>query len=145
MPEVSRSVIVGHSPEQMFALVDAVEDYPQFLPWCAAATVIHRDETATRATLRVNYHGIKQSFTTENAKRAPEEMLIRLVEGPFRSFEGAWRFTALGEHGCKIEFRLKYEFSSRLLQKLIGPVFDYIANNLLEAFVKHAGLKFGDR
>ena len=101
--------------------------------------MIHRDETATRATLQINYHGIRQSFTTENAKRAREEMLIRLVEGPFRSFEGAWRFTALGERGCRIEFRLKYEFSSRVLQKLIGPVFDYIANGLLEAFVKRAG------
>ena len=139
MPEVRRSVIVGHSPEQMFALVDAVENYPQFLPWCAAVTVIRRDEAATRATLQINYHGIKQSFTTENAKRAPEEMLIKLVEGPFRSLEGAWRFTALGERGCKIEFRLTYEFSGRLLEKLIGPVFDYIANSLLEAFVKRAG------
>ena len=136
MPEVNRSVIVAHSPRQMFALIDAVEDYPQFLPWCAAATVIHRDATVTRATLQIKYHGIKQSFTTENAKRAPEEMQIKLVEGPFRSFEGAWRFTALGERGCKIEFRLRYEFSSKLLQKLIGPVFDYIANTLLEAFVK---------
>jgi len=136
VPEVNRSVIVAHSPRQMFALIDAVEDYPQFLPWCAAATVIHRDATVTRATLQIKYHGIKQSFTTENAKRAPEEMQIKLVEGPFRSFEGAWRFTALGERGCKIEFRLRYEFSSKLLQKLIGPVFDYIANTLLEAFVK---------
>ena len=138
MPEVNRSVIVAHSPQQMFALIDAVEEYPQFLPWCAAATVIHRDATVTRATLQISYHGIKQSFTTQNTKRVPEEMQIKLVEGPFRTLEGAWRFTALGERGCKIEFRLRYEFSSRLLQKLIGPVFDYIANNLLEAFVKRA-------
>jgi len=138
MPEVTRSVLVAHSPAQMFALIDAVEDYPKFLPWCGATKVLHRDETATRATVEINYHGIRQSFTTENAKRPPQEMLIRLVEGPFRKLEGEWRFTALGEQGCKIEFRLSYEFSGRLLEKLIGPVFNYIANSLVEAFVKRA-------
>lgn len=138
MPEVTRSVLVAHSPAQMFALIDAVEDYPKFLPWCGATEVLHRDQTTTRATVEINYHGIRQSFTTENAKRPPQEMLIRLVEGPFRKLEGEWRFTALGDQGCKIEFRLSYEFSGRLLEKLIGPVFNYIANSLVEAFVKRA-------
>src|SRR5687768_11383488 len=116
VPEVVRSVIVGRSPAEMFALVDAVEDYPQFLPWCGAATVLHRDETVTRATLRIDYHGIRQSFTTENLKRPPEEMAIHLVEGPFRRLEGAWRFAALGGQGCKIELRLTYEFKGRVLE-----------------------------
>jgi ribosome-associated toxin RatA of RatAB toxin-antitoxin module len=138
MPDVTRSVLVGHSCAEMFALIDAVEAYPEFLPWCGAATVTHRDAARTRATIEINYHGIRQSFTTENAKRPPEEMQIRLVEGPFRRLEGAWRFTALGDRGCKIEFRLSYEFSSRLLGRMIGPVFGYIANTLVDAFVKRA-------
>src|SRR5262245_15564051 len=118
----------------MFALIDAVERYPEFLPWYSATKVNHRDETTTRATLNINYHGIKQSFTTENEKRPPQEMRIRLVEGPFRTLEGEWRLTALGEQGCKVEFRLSYEFSGRVLAKLIGPVFDYIASTLVDAF-----------
>ena len=122
----------------MFALVDAVEAYPEFLPWCGATRVLHRDEGTTRATIQINYHGIRQSFTTENAKRPPEEMQIRLVEGPFRRLEGAWRFTALGDRGCRIDFRLSYDFSSRLLERLIGPVFNYIAGTLVDAFVKRA-------
>jgi ribosome-associated toxin RatA of RatAB toxin-antitoxin module len=138
MAEVSRSVIVGHTPAEMFALVDAVEAYPEFLPWCGGARVIHRDDAVTRATLEIAYRGIRQSFTTENAKRAPEEMRIRLVEGPFRRLDGLWRFAALGAGGCKIEFRLTYEFSSKLLEKAIGPVFGYIAGSLVEAFVKRA-------
>jgi len=138
VPEVARSVLVEHPPGKMFALADAVEDYREFLPWCGATTVIHRDESKTRATIEINYHGIRQSFTTENAKRAPEEMLVRLVEGPFRRLEGVWRFTALGERGCKVEFRLSYEFSGKLLEKVIGPVFNYIASTLLDAFVKRA-------
>lgn len=138
MPEVNRSVLVGHTPEQMFALVDAVERYPEFLPWCGGASVSFRDETRTRATINISYRGIKQRFTTENTKRAPAEMQIHLVEGPFRELDGQWRFTALGERGCKVEFRLRYEFSSRLLGKLLGPVFGVIADSLVDAFVKRA-------
>lgn len=122
----------------MYALVDAVEDYPRFLPWCGGATVIHRDARVTRATVLINYHGIRQSFTTENAKREPEEMLIRLVEGPFRALDGTWRFAALGERGCKVELKLHYEFSSRILERLVGPVFNRIANTLVDAFARRA-------
>ena len=143
MPEVNRSVLVSHTPEQMFALVDAVERYPEFLPWCGGASVSFRDETRTRATVNISYRGVKRSFTTENTKRAPAEMVMRLVEGPFRDLDGEWRFTALGERGCKVEFRLRYEFSSRLLAKLLGPIFDYIANSLVEAFVKRGDQLYG--
>ena len=143
MPEVQRSVLVNHTPEQMFDLVDDVERYPEFLPWCGGASVSARDLVRTRATIQINYRGIRQSFTTENTKRPPGEMTIRLVEGPFRELDGQWRFTALGEHGCKIEFRLQYEFSSRLLAKLLGPVFSFIANSFVEAFVKRAERLYG--
>ena len=143
MPEVNRSVLVNHTPEQMFALVDAVERYPEFLPWCGGASVSFRDDTRTRATIRISYRGVRQSFTTENTKRAPAEMVMQLVEGPFRKLDGQWRFTALGERGCKVEFRLRYEFSSRVLAKLLGPVFDFIANSLVEAFVKRAEQLYG--
>lgn len=138
MPEVKRSVLVAHPAARMFDLVDAVESYPEFLPWCSGATVQHRDEARTRATLVIHYHGIRHSFTTENLKRPPHEMWIRLVDGPFRSLDGRWCFVALGEDGCRVEFRLHYEFSSRLLEKLVGPVFHYIANTLVEAFVRQA-------
>ena len=101
MREVNRSVLVEFTPGQMFSLVDAVEDYPGFLPWCGGTTLHHRDPEITRATIKINYHGLRQSFTTENVKRAPREMLIKLVEGPFRSLDGSWRFGDLGGRGCK--------------------------------------------
>ena len=122
----------------MFALVDAVEAYPQFLPWCSGTDVIHRDEERTRATLHVNYHGAKQSFTTDNAKEPPRHMRVRLVQGPFRVLDGEWRFNPLAENACKVEFRLHYEFSNRILEMLVGPVFSYIANTMVDAFVKRA-------
>lgn len=143
MPEVARSVLVGYTPEQMFALVDAVEDYPDFLPWCGGTTLIHRDESILRARIQIDYHGIKQSWTTENPKRAPEEMLIHLVEGPFRSFDGRWRFTRLARSGCKVELSLRYEFSSRVLEKIVGPVFNHIADTLVDAFARRAEQVYG--
>ena len=143
MAVVEKSVLVGYSAQQMFALVDAVEAYPQFLPWCSRADLIHRDETRTRATLHINYHGAKQSFTTENAKEAPHKMTVRLVEGPFDVLDGEWRFNALAEHACRIDFRLHYEFSSRILEMLVGPVFSYIANTMVDAFVKRAENLYG--
>lgn len=138
MAEVTRSVLVERTREQMYALVDAVEEYPRFLPWCGGTQVLRRDAEVTRATIVIHYHGIRQSFTTENTKREPEEMRIRLVEGPFRVLDGTWRFTALGEKACKVELRLHYEFSSRILEKLVGPVFNHIANTLVDAFAKRA-------
>lgn len=143
MPEVNRSVLVNHKPEQMFALVDDVERYPEFLPWCGGARVSFRDDARTRATIEIRYRGIKQGFTTENTKRPPSEMDIQLVEGPFRELDGQWRFTALGEGACKVEFRLRYEFSNRLLARLLGPVFEFIANSFVEAFVKRAERIYG--
>ena len=143
MPEVSRSVLVEYSPEQMFALVDRVEDYPGFLPWCGGVTLLHRDAEVTRASILINYHGLRQSFTTENTKRAPAEMRISLVEGPFRRLDGSWRFTGLAARGSKVELSMSYEYSSRILEKLVGPVFNHIAGTLVEAFVKRAGQVYG--
>jgi ribosome-associated toxin RatA of RatAB toxin-antitoxin module len=138
MPEVAKSVLVPYTPEQMFMLVDDVQRYPEFLPWCSNVDVAMRDEHLTRATLHINYRGIKQQFTTANAKEAPQTMHMRLVDGPFRSLDGAWRFNELNGRGCKIEFNLRYEFSSRVLAALVGPVFSYIADTMVEAFVKRA-------
>jgi ribosome-associated toxin RatA of RatAB toxin-antitoxin module len=143
MAEVRRSVLVEYSREQMYALVDAVEDYPKFLPWCGGATVLHRDSSVTRATIMINYHGIRQSFTTENAKLEPAEMRIRLVEGPFRTLDGTWRFTALADRGSKVELGLHYEFSGRVLEKLVGPVFNHIADTLVDSFAKRAVQVYG--
>jgi ribosome-associated toxin RatA of RatAB toxin-antitoxin module len=138
MPEIIKTVLVEHTPDDMFALVDAVERYPEFLPWCGGASVSHRDGVTTRATILINYRGIRQSFTTENAKSPPQAISVRLVEGPFKTLDGDWRFMPLQGRGCKIEFRLHYEFSSRILERLVGPVFHYIANTMVDAFVRRA-------
>jgi ribosome-associated toxin RatA of RatAB toxin-antitoxin module len=145
MALVEKSVLIGQSAERMFELVDRCEDYPLFLPWCSAADLKFRDSGRTVATLHINYHSVKSSFTTENDKEHPRSMLIRLVDGPFRRLEGSWSFRALAADACKIEFRLHYEFSSKVFEKVIGPVFSHIANTFVDAFVRRAGQVFGER
>jgi len=145
VPEVVKSVLVPYAAELMFRLVDGVERYPEFLPWCSGVDVLLKDECSTRATLHINYRGIKQTFTTENTKEPPCLMTMQLVNGPFRSLDGNWRFSDLGGRGCKIEFRLCYEFSNRMLAALVGPVFGYIADTMVDAFVKRAERIYGVR
>ncbi len=138
MAMVSKTALVPYTAEQMFGLTDAVEHYPEFLPWCGGATIIFRDTAVTRATIIINYRGIRQSFSTENRKTPPELMTLTLIDGPFRKLDGEWMFTPLGRDGCRIDFKLQYEFSSMLLEKLIGPVFGYIADTLVDAFISRA-------
>ncbi len=143
MPEVNKSVLVGYSASQIFNLVDAVEKYPEFLPWCSGAEVLFRDDKVLRAAIHIAYRGIKQSFTTENKKCEPHAMTMDLLEGPFRALHGKWRFSDLGGVGCKIEFNLCYEFANGLLEKLVGPAFGYIAGSLVDAFVRRAQVVYG--
>ena len=135
---VRKSVLIERSSQQMFDLVDRVEDYPQFLPWCSLTRCIFRDDTRTIATLHINYRSVKSHFTTENNKESPFSMNITLVDGPFRRLDGVWHFKPLAAHACKIEFQLSYEFSSKMFEKVIGPVFSQIANTFVDAFVKRA-------
>lgn len=138
MAVVEKSVLIERTAAQMFALVDCVEDYPKFLPWCGGTELIERTEAKTVATVHINYHGLKSHFTTENAKEAPTHMDIRLKEGPFTQMDGHWRFIPLGDAACKIEFCLNYEFSSKVLEAMLGPVFNHIASTFVESFVKRA-------
>lgn len=145
MATVNKSVLIERSSQQMFDLVDRVEEYPLFLPWCSKTLCQFRDERKTVATLHINYRNVRSHFTTENDKESPLWMRIKLVDGPFRRLDGLWRFRSLAEHACKIEFQLSYEFSSRVFEKVIGPVFSQIANTFVDAFVKRANEVYGVR
>ena len=142
MTVIDRSALVGHGAQAMFALVADVESYPQFLPWCDRAVVSLREPGRTVATLRIDFHGLKQEFTTENLDQPGARIDMKLVSGPFRSLEGSWSFIGLGENGCKVELSLRYEFSSAILERAIGPVFHGIADGLVEAFVRRAAQKY---
>jgi ribosome-associated toxin RatA of RatAB toxin-antitoxin module len=143
MAVVHKTVLLGYSAEQMFALVDRVEDYPQFLPWCGGVEVKEREEGRLIATLKINYHGVRQSFTTENTNVRPSSMTMRLLEGPFKHLHGTWQFKPLRADACKIEFDLQYEFSNKLIEQIIGPVFNMIANSFIDSFSKRAEAVYG--
>jgi ribosome-associated toxin RatA of RatAB toxin-antitoxin module len=145
MAQVDKSVLVEYSCDEMYALVRDVEQYPRFLPWCSGANVTAVDANTERASLAIDYHGVRTSFTTENTHQQSSNIEIELIEGPFRHLHGSWHFTPLGPAACKVHLRLSYEFSNRILEKLVGSVFGYIANSLVEAFVKRAVQLYGSR
>lgn len=141
---IERSALVGYSAQRMHALVDDFGSYPAFLPWCSGADVVERTGERAIATIHVNFRGIREQFTTENNNVPGQSIDIRLVRGPFRTLNGRWRFAALGDSACRIELRMEYEISSRLIERVIGPVFNYIANTLVDAFVRRAEELYGD-
>jgi ribosome-associated toxin RatA of RatAB toxin-antitoxin module len=144
MKRIARSAIVPHSAAQLYALVEDVESYPRFLPWCTGAEVRSRSPGATLATLTVGMRGVKQSFTTQNENRAPEAIDLKLVEGPFRHFAAAWRFQPLSEAACKVGFSMEFEFASRALAALLQPLFERIADSMVDAFTRRADEIHGD-
>lgn len=138
MAHVEKNVLVMHSCEAMFGLVDAVEDYASFLPWCGGSEIVERTDQVTQATIFIRYHGIQQQFTTRNLKQYPNRMDITLVDGPFKHLTGHWHFIPLREDACKIEFQLEYVFANNLIERIIAPVFSHIANTFVDSFVKQA-------
>jgi len=135
---VQKSVLVAYSAMQMFELVDRVEDYPKFLPWCAGARVLETHPGGKTARLDIDYHGVRAHFTTENTNTPGVLIVVTLKDGPFRRLDGEWRFKSLRTDAAKVEFDLNYEFSSGLLDRVIGPVFSHIANTFIDAFVRRA-------
>ena len=138
MKRIARSAIVEHSAGEMYALVENIEAYPEFLPWCTAVQVHQRVPGRTRATLTVGVGGLSHAFTTVNDNRPGEAIDMHLVSGPFRRFEGRWLFVALAPDACRIEFSLEYEFSGRVLARVLAPLFDGIADSMVDAFVRRA-------
>jgi ribosome-associated toxin RatA of RatAB toxin-antitoxin module len=143
MAVVHKSVFLGYSAQQMFDLVATIEDYPKFLPWCGGVEIRERSGDTVVASVGINYHGVKQSFTTSNENTAPSSIKMKLVDGPFKCLDGVWTFKPLREDACKIELDLRYEFSSGLLDKLVGPVFGMIANSMVDSFCKRAETVYG--
>ena len=146
MKTIHKSVLLWHSAHEMFALVTNIEHYPQFLPWCDHGEVLELNDDGMLARVGMAISGLRQSFTTRNTHETDRKVLMELVDGPFSQLDGVWAFTPLGDgtlRACKVEFTLSYGFSSSALAALVGPVFDKIAGNLVDAFVKRADQVYG--
>jgi ribosome-associated toxin RatA of RatAB toxin-antitoxin module len=138
MTIVQRSALVPHTTEEMYQLVNSIEDYPKFIPWCHATEVHSRDEDEIRATLHFEGGGFRKSFTTCNRLQKNKMIEIRLINGPFRNLEGFWRFDEQSDNSCLIMLDLEFELSSRLFGLAFGAVFNQVANTLVDAFCMRA-------
>jgi ribosome-associated toxin RatA of RatAB toxin-antitoxin module len=144
MAKVHKSVLIWYSAQQMYALVTDVESYPQFLPWCGGVELHESSPERMRATLRIDFKGVRQSFTTLNTQVPGRDIRIALVDGPFTALQGHWQFTPLqDDQACRIDFELEYHFSSRIIEAVIGPVFGHIAKTFVDSFVQRAETVYG--
>lgn len=145
MESIDRSALVSYTPQEMFALVTDVNAYPQFMPWCSGAEVLSSESNDMVARIDFAVGGVSKSFTTRNRHEPDAEVGIQLVDGPFSQLQGRWRFEPLGEEGCKISLFMEYDFSSKMVSMVVGPVFSKIANSLVDAFQKRAAEVYGQR
>jgi ribosome-associated toxin RatA of RatAB toxin-antitoxin module len=150
MKHVKKSVLLWYSPAEMYELVTAVEDYPRFLPWCERAEVLARHDEGVTARLSLAYMGVRHAFTTRNDHVAGRSVLVSLVDGPFSTLDGTWRFEPIGRaaetpKACRIDFDLRYAFASKALETVVSPVFDKIANTFVDSFVRRAEGVYGAR
>jgi ribosome-associated toxin RatA of RatAB toxin-antitoxin module len=129
----------------MFHLVDDIDAYAGFLPWCGRSEVLSRTETVVEARLEMHRGPVSQSFTTRNTHSAPDAIDIALIGGPFRHLAGGWRFRPLGDAGSKVTLELEFEFESRALDAVIGAFFEETCNSLVDAFTARAIDVFGPR
>ena len=141
--QIQRSALVAFSAEQMFALVNDIEAYPQFMEGCVSAVILEREASAVLARLEIQKMGVKQAFTTRNTLLPPHSMQMSLVDGPFKVFTGRWDFTALKDDACKVSFEMNYEFANSLLTMMAGKWMEAVANEQVEAICLRAKQVYG--
>ncbi len=143
MASINKSALVPYSTAQMYALVNDIDSYSDFLPWCGSSELLSASEDEVRAVIEIAHGSLHKSFTTRNRLQKNKMIEMRLEKGPFKHLEGFWRFDELDENACKVRLDLDFEFSNRLMGMAMGPIFSQIANSLVEAFVKRAEQVYG--
>lgn len=146
MKEVKRSALVPYTAEQMFALVEDIERYPQFLPWVSAAQVLERGPHEVVARLEMHRAGMREVVTTRNVLTAHREITLELVAGPFKTLAGRWTFEPIGEdRGARVALSIRFEFANPMLSLLLSRTFEKSCNELVDAFVARARAVYGAR
>ncbi len=138
MHQLSKSAIVPYSCEQMYQLVNQVNDYPEFLNWCSSACILNQTDDEVTASVTINKSSFNQTFTTVNTLTNNRRIDMRLKKGIFKQLNGTWVFTKLNDTACKVELSLSFSFSSKIVDMAIAPIFTKIANSQLEAFIARA-------
>ena len=143
MTEIQKTATVPYSASQMYALVNDIESYPEFLPWCADARINECYDDHLKASLTFKASKLEHSFTTENTMQPGRLINVRLVEGPFKHLTGSWRFEARDESHCFITLRMQFEFKNKILKMALGKTFNKIVNSLVDAFSQRARELYG--
>lgn len=145
MVAIHKTTVVPYSADEMYALVNNIEAYPEFLAWCKSAQVRNRSETHLQATVAAEVGKIKQSFSTENTMQPGRRITMQLVEGPFRFLNGCWQFEPSGEQSCQVRLDIEFEFKNKLLKMALGHTFNHIMDTLVDAFTRRAQAIYGKR
>ncbi|NQY51484.1 MAG: type II toxin-antitoxin system RatA family toxin [Piscirickettsiaceae bacterium] len=145
MTTITRRLLVLYTPEQMYNLVNDVEAYPLFLPWCNNSTIISKSEDVIAASLDLTKGGICRTFSTRNTLIEDESITIEMIDGPFRHLEGCWQFEPFKYGtGCQIQLHINFDFSNRIIKIALEPIFTQILGSLVNAFYKRAQDIYGN-
>ncbi len=144
MTIIQRQAFVSYSAAKMYALVNDIAAYPEFLPWCRQASMRQCDANTIEGTLEIAKSGLHKTFTTRNQLQPHQHIDMQLVDGPFKKLEGHWHFTDLDNTGCKITFDLEFEFATTPVAIIAGPIFQQIASSLVDNFCQRARELYGD-
>lgn len=142
--EVSRTALLPYSDEQLFALVNNVEDYPLFMNGCLATKVFESSAAHMVAELTLSKAGLKRSFTTRNTLLAPERIVMALEDGPFEEFEGVWTFTGLSPNACKVSFDLRFSMKGSLATRALGALIKGVGSDMIDAVSNRAKQVYGE-
>jgi ribosome-associated toxin RatA of RatAB toxin-antitoxin module len=146
MREVRRSALVPYTAEQMFALVEDIERYPQFLPWVSAAQQLERTAQEVVGRLEMHRAGIREVVATRNVLTPHREITLTLVAGPFKTLEGRWTFEPIGaDRGTRVSLTMRFELANAMLSMLLSRSFEKSCNELVDAFVARARAVYGTR
>ena len=143
METIKRSSLIAYSAEKMYQLIDDIEKYPEFVPYCKGAEIISREDNSVTATLQVSKSGLAKSFTTKNTLTPFTQIQMQLVNGPFKYLSGGWHFQALSDEACKVELELEYEFSNKLASMAFAKIFNQLVQSMMTAFTERAKAVYG--
>lgn len=145
MTSISKSAAVTYSAEQMYELVNDVEAYPSFLPWCTESSIINQGEDYMTASISLAKGKIKQTFTTRNTMLPGRRIEVSLLKGPFKHLEGYWLFEPKDDHSCDIYIKMDFEFTNKLVKLALEKIFSHIINTLIETFTSRADQVYGEQ
>jgi ribosome-associated toxin RatA of RatAB toxin-antitoxin module len=138
MREVKRSALVNRPPAELFALINDIDSYPQFLPWCTHARVESRSAAQIIATIGVRQGALQAEFTTRNTLEPERSIRMQLLSGPFRTLEGEWRLTPIEASGCRVDLAMRFAFRNPITALVFEPKFAATIGTLVDAFVARA-------